>query len=101
MSYDPDAVADRTCVRFTMHFPDGPRQAAISAKALVEYYGADMNEASLIDSYRANFRTIHAVAQQLGARTLDNGILVTEADLAHAGDEARLQEAGDAPASSG
>src|SRR5690606_33695122 len=26
MTYDKDAVADRTCVRFTMHFPDGPRQ---------------------------------------------------------------------------
>jgi len=85
MSYDQDAVVDRTCVRFTMHFPDGPRQAAISAKALVEYFGADSNEASLLDSYRANFRTIHAVAQQMEARTLDNGILITEADLEAAG----------------
>lgn len=93
MSYDPNAEVDHACVRFSMHFPDGLRHAAISANALVEFYGADMTQASLLNSYRANFRTIHAVAQQLGAqadrRTLDNGILITRADLAAAGDLAR------------
>jgi len=93
MSYDPNAEVDHACVRFSMHFPDGLRHAAISANALVEFYGADMTQAGLLNSYRANFRTIHAVAQQLGAqadrRTLDNGILITRADLAAAGDLAR------------
>ena len=85
MTFDPDAVADRSCVRFTMHLPEGPHRVAISSKALVEFYGADMNPGSLLDSYRANFRTIHAVAQQLAARTLDNGILITGDDLSTAG----------------
>ena len=85
MTFDPDAVVEPSCVRFTMHLPEGPRRVAISSKALMEFYGADMVPASLLDSYRANFRTIHAVAQQLATRTLDNGILVTAADLATAG----------------
>jgi hypothetical protein len=86
MSYDPDAVFDQTCVRFTLHFPDGTRKsAAISAKALVEYFGAGMNEESMLESYRANFRTIHAVAQQTQTRTLDGGILIGGEDLAHSG----------------
>lgn len=97
MTYDNEAVADRTCVRFTMHFPDGPRQAAVSAKALVEYFGADNSEASLLESYRANFRVIHAVAQQLDARTLDNGIIITEADLETAGGAAGAKGKAAAP----
>ena len=81
MSFDKNAVFDKTCVRFTMHCPDGPRNAAISAKALVEFFGADMTEEGLLGSYRSNFKAIHAVAGQMDATTLDRGILVTEADL--------------------
>lgn len=85
MTFDPNAVVERSSVRFTMHLPEGSHRVAISAEALVEFYGADMDSASLLDSYRANFRTIHAVAQQLATRTSDNDVLVTGADLATAG----------------
>jgi hypothetical protein len=81
MSFDQNAVFDKTCVRFTMPRADGDCSAAVSAKALVEHFGADMNEQSLLDTYRENFKTIHTVARRLDATTLDRGVLVTEADL--------------------
>lgn len=81
MSFDPQARADTACVRFNMDFPDGETDAAISAKALVEYFGADMAPESLVKSYRKNYRAIHAAAQQKGQPTSDGRVLVTAADL--------------------
>jgi hypothetical protein len=81
MNFDPQAKADTACVRFNMAYPDGDTDAAISAKALVEYFGADMAPDSLVKSYRKNFRAIHAAAQQKGQPTSDGRVLVTAADL--------------------
>ena len=81
MNFDKNAVFDRTCVRFSMTSPDGERSAAISAKALVEFFGAEMNEDSLLKSYRVNAKMIHTVAERMGAETLDKGILVTDSAL--------------------
>lgn len=77
MSFDPEAKAEVTCVRFKMDFPDGENTAAISARALVEGFGAEMNAQSLLECYRKNFREIHATARQRGVQTSDGGVLVT------------------------
>lgn len=84
MSFDPDARVDGGDVRFTMHFPDGMRPARITGGALAEYFGADGSQDRLLEAYRANFRAIHAVAQQLGAARAGD-ITVTSADLHAAG----------------
>ncbi|ANN68673.1 hypothetical protein [Bordetella bronchialis] len=91
MSFDPDARAEGGDVRFTMHFPEGLRTVRVSGAALREYFGADDSDARLLDAYRANFRSIHAVAQQVGAARAGD-IMVTSADLRaadHAGQERR------------
>lgn len=82
MDYDPNAVADKTCVRFTMKLRDRECPAAVSSKALVECFGAEMSEAGLIDSYRKHSSVIHDAVRQRAAQTLDNGFLLTGADLA-------------------
>ncbi|WP_420225425.1 hypothetical protein [Pigmentiphaga litoralis] len=81
MQFDPQAKADTACVRFNMAYPDGETDAAISAKALVEYFGAAMDPDSLVTSYRKNFRAIHSAARQKGQPTSDGRVLVTAADL--------------------
>ncbi len=91
MSFDPEARADVTCVRFTMHFPQGSGTAAISARALVECFGAEMTPEGLLQSYRANFRAIHAAVRRQGQRTSDGGILVTASDL-EAAERANIPE---------
>lgn len=88
MNFDQNAVFDKTCVRFSLPIGDEVRSAAISAKALVEYFGAEMNEQSLLRSYRKHARTIHRVAEKQGAQTLDKGILVTGGCLEAAGHRA-------------
>ncbi len=82
MDYDPDAVAEKTCVRFTLKDAKRAYPAAISSKALVECFGAEMTEAGLIATYRANSRLIHQVARSQAGATLDKGLLLTGADLA-------------------
>lgn len=85
MTFDQNAVVDKTCVRFSLPLDDGETSAAISAKALVEYFGAEMNDASLLQSYQAHASTIHQVAARQGASTLDKGVLVTGSCLEAAG----------------
>ncbi|MEI2417555.1 DUF1488 family protein [Orrella sp. JC864] len=82
MDYDPNAVAEKTCVRFTLRDAKRSYPAAISSKALVECFGAEMSEAGLIASYRANSEAIHRAARQRAGTTLDKGLLLTGADLA-------------------
>jgi len=91
MSFDPDARVDGGDVRFSMHFPDGERTARITGRALAEYFGVDLNGSRMLDAYRANFRAIHAVAQQLGAARTGE-VVVDSADLRAAGHTARAQE---------
>ena len=84
MDYDPNAVAEKTCVRFTMKLSNRDYPAAISSKALVECFGAEMSEQGLIASYRENSSAIHEAVQQRAGTTLDKGFLLTGADLAEA-----------------
>ena len=57
---------------------------AVTAKALIEHCGADNSESGLLQSYRAHWPRIHAVARQLAPSTLDGGVRVTASDLANA-----------------
>lgn len=90
MSFDPDARVDGGDVRFSMHFPDGKRAARITGGALVEYFGADRDDSRMLEAYRANFRAIHAVAQQLGVAQAGD-VVVDSRDLRAAGHIARTQ----------
>ncbi|AOB29936.1 hypothetical protein AKI39_03380 [Bordetella sp. H567] len=84
MSFDPDARIDGGDVRFTMHFPDGMRTVRIRGDALAEYFGADSGGSRMLEAYRANFRAIHALAQQLGAAHAGD-VTITADDLRAAG----------------
>lgn len=64
MSFDPGAQVDDRGVIFRMHFPDRDGTAVVTADTLKRYFGASDDAGTLLDAYRANFRTIHAVAQQ-------------------------------------
>ncbi|GAA4336349.1 hypothetical protein GCM10023144_30590 [Pigmentiphaga soli] len=82
MSFDPEAKAEPTCVRFRIRLPDGGMNtAAVSARALVECFGAEMNADSLLDCYRKHFRAIHATACERGEPASDGGVLVTASSL--------------------
>jgi hypothetical protein len=87
MSFDPYAHVESGDLRYAMHFPDGVRAVRVTRDALCEYFGADGTPARMLDAYRANFRTIHAVAQLVGSGCAGE-VTVTSADLAAAGDPA-------------
>jgi hypothetical protein len=81
MTFDTTAHPDAEGVRFRMHFPDGPGKARVTAQALMEYFGATESPDALLASYRANFRAIHAVAQQKTADDTQSEVTVDTADL--------------------
>jgi hypothetical protein len=81
MTFDATARPDADGVSFRMHFPDGPGEARVTAQALKEYFGAAASPEGLLESYRANFRAIHAVAQQKAVGDGQSGITVETGDL--------------------
>jgi len=81
MSFDPGASVVGDAVHFHMHFVDGPGPAAVSVQALQQYFGADATEETLLAAYRANYRSIHAVAQQRHANGATRPVRVDAADL--------------------
>jgi len=81
MTFDVTARPDAEGVSFRMHFPDGPGEARVTAQALMDYFGAAASPDALLESYRANFRAIHAVAQQKAVRDGLSGVVVETADM--------------------
>jgi len=81
MTFDATARSDAEGVRFRMHFPDGPGEARVTAQALIEYFGAGHSPDALLESYRANFRAIHAIAQQQTVVASQSEVTVDTADL--------------------
>lgn len=81
MTFDVTARPDEGGVSFRMHFPDGPGEARVTAQALQEYFGAAGSPDGLLEAYRANFRAIHAVAQQKVVRDGHVGVTVETSDL--------------------
>jgi len=81
MTFDVTARPDAEGVSFRMHFPDGPGDARVTALALKEYFGASGSPDTLLEAYRANFRAIHAVAQQKALRGGQAGVTVETGDL--------------------
>lgn len=87
MSFDPNAKVSDDGIVFHMHFPDKAGTARVTGQALKEFFGADTDPGTWLDAYRANFRAIHAVAQQKEYATTERPVTVTPADL-HAADQA-------------
>ena len=81
MSFDPNAKVSNDGIVFNMHFPDTTGQACVSGQALMEFFGADADTSTWLDAYQANFRSIHAVAQQKEYATTERPVTVTPADL--------------------
>lgn len=81
MTFDATARPDADGVHFRMHFPDGPGEARVTAQALKEYFGAAGSPDTLLESYRANFRAIHAVAQQKSLGASQAEVTVETGDL--------------------
>ena len=81
MSFDPNASVTSDGVVFNMHFPDTTATACVSGQALIEFFGADADTKTWLDAYQANFRSIHAVAQQKEYATTERPVLVMPADL--------------------
>ena len=81
MTFDVTARPDDEGVSFRMHFPDGPGDARVTVQALREYFGAAGSPDALLEAYRANFRAIHAVAQQKAVRDGQVGVTVESSEL--------------------
>jgi hypothetical protein len=81
MSFDPNARVSGDGIVFHMHFPDTTGTACVTGQALREFFGADVDPGTWLDAYRANFRAIHAVAQQKEYATTERPVMVTPTDL--------------------
>lgn len=76
-----DATAEPTGVRFTLHAGGKAYAAVITAKALVEHFGARADSAGLLACYRQHSGAIHRLAARKSASTLDGGVLISAADF--------------------
>ncbi|MFD4836545.1 DUF1488 family protein [Achromobacter sp. NPDC058515] len=76
-----DATAEATGVRFKLNLAGKECAAVITAKALVEHFGARAGSAGLLACYRQHSSAIHRLAARKNASTLDGGVLISAADF--------------------